>query len=207
MPTRPVMILMLLVLSAPRTEQSWHLPIQTGDRQSWREVNLTTIGEFGTLREPRPGVPAHLHTGIDMKRPSDNYQDEPVYPAAAGVVISLRDDGPFAQIIIEHGMDRAAKVWTVYEHIAGIRVSVGQPVDPHTPVARFMNRAELDRHGWQFDHLHFEIMKAAPHPLTPSAQTPQRFFGNYWDRCYDDRDLEEYYFSPRHFLERQWQPL
>ena len=79
----------------------WHLPIRTNNRQSLENVELTRIGKFGLMRAARPGIPAHHHTGTDFKRPSDNYVDEPIFPAAKGTVVSLRDDGPYAQIIIQ----------------------------------------------------------------------------------------------------------
>jgi hypothetical protein len=99
------------------------------------------------LRKARPGIASHLHTGIDIERPHSNY--EPIFPIAKGVVISKRDDGAFAQLIIEHSV-KGKKVWTVYEHIAGIVPKLNDVVDPMNPIARFMTREELNRFGWQF---------------------------------------------------------
>ena len=85
----------------------WYIPINTENRQSLEKVQLSSIGPFGLLRQARPGIPAHLHTGVDLKRPNNNYINEPVFPAAKGKVISFRDDGPYAQIIIQHSFENS----------------------------------------------------------------------------------------------------
>ena len=182
----------------------WVLPIDARDGQSWVSIRLTSIGQFGRPRQARPGVPAHLHTGVDIRRPGDNYEGEPVFPATAGVVISFRDDGPFAQLILEHPGCDAGIVWTVYEHVAEIAVAVGDRVSTDQPVGRFMNRSELDRFGWQFDHLHFEIMRQRPRPVEPMVETPHRLYGTYSLECFTRTDLEEHYYDPETFLKSRW---
>lgn len=177
------------------------IPISSDDRTSIGSVRLTMIGDFGLIRKAREDVPEHLHTGIDIKRPTNNYSDEPIFPIAPGVVLSMRNDGPYSQIIIEHRFDDG-KLWTVYEHVAGIRISVRDSVNPLVPIARFMNLNELDQFGWQFDHVHFEILKVAPRPLKPSEETPHRIFGVYNLECYTRSDLNRYYFDPMEFFER-----
>lgn len=189
------MISCLLILSI-----KLFVPIDCYDRQSINEVRLTEIGRFGMLRKERPGVPAHYHSGIDIKRPSTNYQNEPIFPIAEGRVISKRTNGPYAQLIIEHRTNGLV-FWSLYEHIAGIRVRVNDMVSPHIPIARFMNRAELDRYGWQFDHLHFEVLKIKPLPLAPDAKHPDRFFGSYSLVCYLPNELNACYFNPLLFIE------
>lgn len=184
--------------------RDWRAPIAIADRCSWDTVRLTDIGRFGEPRKPRPGVPTHLHTGIDIRRPSGSYDHEPIFAAAAGTVVSVRDDGPFAQILVEHHPSPGDTVWTVYEHVAGIRVSLGDPVGPDTVLARFMTIAELERHGWQFDHVHFEVMKERPPTLTPTEKLPQRRFGTYALLCYTREQLEQRYHDPFEYLERRW---
>jgi murein DD-endopeptidase MepM/ murein hydrolase activator NlpD len=182
----------------------WLLPISATDRKTWNAVQLTRIGFFGEKRKAREGIPAHLHTGIDIKRPGRNYDDGPVYAASRGNVISVRHDDPYAQVIIEHIMPLGGIVWTVYEHIAGITVSTGDGVSAYTPIGRFMNREELDKFGWQFDHLHFEILKHRPRVLKLSAKTPYRFYGTFSLECYTPTDLGKYYHNPIDFLDSQW---
>ncbi len=182
----------------------WLLPVSGKNRTTWKSVQFTHIGSYGLTRKARPGIPEHLHTGVDIKRPRPNYADEPILPAAPGTVMSVRDDGPFAQIIIEHRLPTGDPVWTVYEHIAGITVTVGDVVSPHKPIARFMNKEELDKYGWQFDHVHFEVLKVRPRALRPTDKTPLRFFGTYGPECYTASDLEKYYYDPISFIEARW---
>ncbi len=191
-----------LLFAFPKSE--WYLPIRVAERQSWQRVQLTTIGAFGLQRKARPQVAAHYHAGVDFKRPGNNYFDEPIFPANRGVVISLRTDGPFAQIMIEHCTAAQDTLWTVYEHVAGVRVVVGDTVSPRQPMARFMNTEELNLHGWQFDHLHFEILKRRPHPIPATRHTPQRRFKSYNLDCYTRENLKRYYHDPREFFERCW---
>ena len=182
----------------------WRLPIDSENRKSLNGLVLTKIGAFGIRRKARPSVPSHLHTGIDIKRPNNNYKNSPVFPSAEGVVISMRDDGPFAQIIIQHFLNRDKSAWTVYEHIADVAVAVGDSVYPEKPIARFMNKRELDSLGWQFDHLHFEVLKIKPRSLKPDRNVPQRLFGTYSLECYSKVELFTRYYNPMDFLKKCW---
>lgn len=177
------------------------LPINCGIRNDISEIQLTHIGQFGVMRKAREGVPAHFHTGIDIKRPSDNYNNEPIFPIAEGKIISRRTDGPYSQIIIEHNLE-GLHFWSLYEHISGISVKVGDFVTPKKPVARFMNREELDKYGWQFDHFHLEVIKVKPMPIKPEPKNPERYYNSYSLICYTPNDLEKYYFDPLEFLEK-----
>lgn len=198
--TALLLLLNFWVFALPAKE--WFLPVRVAERQSWKSVRLiTSIGAFGVWRQARPQVPAHFHAGVDFKRPGNNYFDEPVFPAAAGVVISQRSDGPFAQIIIEHCAAAKDTLWTVYEHVAGIRVVPGDTVSPHHAIARFMNTEELNRHGWQFDHLHFEILKRRPRPAAATPHAPLRRFMSYNLECRTREELDRYYHDPQDFWE------
>ncbi|HMV08923.1 MAG TPA: M23 family metallopeptidase [Cyclobacteriaceae bacterium] len=179
------------------------LPIRTDDRKTIERVELTEIGKFAIPRRARPTVPAHLHTGIDIKRPHQNYVNEPIFAVAEGTVISKRDDGAYAQLIIEHQVGKL-RFWTVYEHIAGLNVSVHDRVTPARPIARFMNKEELNKYGWQFDHFHFEILKVAPIPLKFDPAKPQRLFNSYSLVCYSKSDLDKYFYDPLTFLRKQF---
>ena len=162
-------------------------------------LTLTEIGPFGLLRKARTNIPAHLHTGIDIKRPSDNHVDEPVFSIADGIVISKREDGPYAQLIIAHELNDKL-IWSVYEHIAGIELDLYDEVDVDEPIARFMNREELNRYGWQFDHFHIEILKVPPLRLQYDPNLSQRLYASYSLICYDDEDLHRYYLDPMVFF-------
>ncbi len=117
------------------------------------------------------------------------------------MVISKRDDGPFAQLIIEHYINGDA-FWTVYEHIAGIEVNVHDMVDAEIPIARFMNKEELNNYGWQFDHFHLEILKIPPARLNPPPSTPDRHFNSHTLICYTEEELHNYFYNPIEFFEK-----
>jgi len=81
-------------------------------------------------------------------------------------------------------------------------VSLNDSIDPQYPVARFMNKEELNAYGWQFDHFHFEVLKKEPVKLNPATRTPQRLYNSYTLVCYTIDDLEKYFFDPLLFLEQ-----
>ena len=194
------LLISLLIVSNKTFCQEYYLPINTYDRTELSLVQLTEIGSFGEKRKMRPGIPAHLHTGIDIKRPAQNYNNESIFSIGEGIVISVRDDGPYAQIIIEH-MNSNLLFWAIYEHIAGIKVGVGDLIDENTQIARFMNKSELNKHGWQFDHFHFEILKIPPKKIKPNNTQPQHIFVTYNLVCYTFEELQNFYYDPLEFLE------
>ena len=194
-------LLLIPIILSSAFEPEYNVPVNTTNRKSINTIKLTDIGEFGLMRKERPGVPAHYHTGIDIKRLGENYEMEPIFPISKGLVISKRDDGPFAQLIIEHRRSDIT-FWTVYEHLAGIQVEVGYEVTPYVPIARFMNEQELNSYGWQFDHFHFEILKIKPIELLPDSEHPDRFYGSYTLICYSTSDLEKYFYNPIHFFKK-----
>jgi len=200
--------LIILLLMTPRVLGSFEqvlVPIDVTDRSSLDELELTTIGAFGIMRKARPTVPTHYHTGIDIKRPGTNYKNSLIYPIAEGIVISSRDDGPYAQLIIEHEGD-TFQYWSVYEHIAGIKIDVDQRVTIKDPIARFMNRVELEHHGWQFDHFHLEVLKIMPIRLKGASSLPQRRFKSYTLACTTEQELKSHFFDPLQFIESHLQP-
>jgi murein DD-endopeptidase MepM/ murein hydrolase activator NlpD len=175
------------------------LPIHSGDRKDISKVQLTKIGQFGLMRKARPKVQAHYHTGIDIRRPGSNYESENIYPISKGVVISKRTDGPYANLILAHEIN-GVKLWSLYEHIAGIEVQIGDEVQPEKAIARFMNKSELDKYGWQFDHFHFEVIKVKPQKVKPTEKNPGHYYNSYSLVCYTLNDLKKYYFDPLDYL-------
>lgn len=194
-----VLIALLLCLSFTGIcAQDFLNPINAEDRTDIAFIELTPIGKFGEWRKDREYIKGHFHTGIDIKRPNDNYTDAEIYPIFEGKVISVSDDGSYDQIII--ALDYDFKFWTVYEHVAGIKVEVKQHVNPEKPMASFMNKGELDKHGWQFDHLHFEILRVPPLGVDPDRKRPERFFISYSLLCYSKNDLDRYFYDPIRFF-------
>lgn len=194
------LLLILFVLLVQRTEiREIYLLVKSNDSSHASSLHLTDIGLFGLMRIARPKIPAHYHTGIDIIRPSNNYKNELIYPITAGKVISKRSDGAYAQLIIEHSRNKK-KYWTVYEHVVGIMVAVNDSVFPTIPIARFMNKWELNQYGWQFDHLHFEIIKVKPTLIKSNPKMPERFYAPYSLICFTKQDLYKYYYNPIDFL-------
>ncbi len=192
----------LLILWSTGVMAQVFTPIQTVDRKSVSTIELTNIGTFGILRKSREEVPAHLHTGIDIKRPKKDYSSPPfIFPIAIGKVVSKRDDGPFSQLIIEHQINDI-KCWTTYEHIGGILVQLNDLVHPQKPIARFYTKEELDAYGWQFDHFHFEVIKVQPIKIQRNPNTPERLLSSYTLICYDQETLDTYFHHPLKFLEK-----
>jgi murein DD-endopeptidase MepM/ murein hydrolase activator NlpD len=191
--------LLTILLLTVTSQDHIFLPVAAGDRKNISAIRLTDIGQFALIRKAMKNVPAHYHTGIDIRRPNNNYESEPVFPIAKGVLISKRTDGPYANLIIEHEIN-GEKIWSVYEHIAGIRVKVRDLVSPENPIARFMNKEELNRFGWQFNHFHFELIKVKPVKKEPDTKNPERFYNSYALVCHTPDDLNKYFYDPMEFL-------
>lgn len=192
----PILYLIAILLNS---EPQIQLPIDAPDRQAIDFIELTEIGEFGLQRVARKEVPAHLHTGIDIRRGHGNYLNAPIFAIDRGTVISKREDGPFAQVIIEHDQGDLL-YWTVYEHIAEIRVELFQKVDSDTQIARFFNTNELNKYGWQFDHFHFEVLKKRPVRIKPTSENPDRLFYSHTLACFNEQELINNFFHPLEFL-------
>lgn len=172
------------------------------NREAVETIQLTNIGQFGVERVSRPGIPAHLHAGIDIKPPNENYKTEEfIYAIADGVVISKRTDGAYGQLIIEHELE-GQFFWTVYEHIADIQVDLYQTVTNQQPLARFFRAQELDEIGWQFNHFHFEVLKIRPLEIKPDPEHPERRFNAYSLTCYEPSDLAKCYYDPTAFIQK-----
>jgi hypothetical protein len=194
-----MIFLFSLLLNLSYFQSNIFIPVNASNRHDISAIKLTEIGDYGLMRKERKGIPAHYHTGIDILRPAGNYDNEPIFPIAEGRVISLRTDGPYANIIIEHHV-ADKPFWSLYEHVAGSKVHINDTVDPHKPIARFMNRDELNRYGWQFDHFHLEILKVMPRRITPSKECPERYYNSFSLICYTLSDLDKYFYNPVKFF-------
>jgi murein DD-endopeptidase MepM/ murein hydrolase activator NlpD len=179
--------------------QTWYIPANYKNVTNVNQIRLTKIGDFGLLRKARPGVPKHYHTGIDIQRPDTNYVNEPIFPACSGEIISIIDNGPYSQMIIEHKLETDT-LWTVYEHFHVLKKEIGLKVTPVDTIGYYFNKTELNKHGWQFDHFHFEVNKIKPMPINPTKENPKRYFKSYCLICYNEKQLNERLFNPLVFL-------
>ena len=64
-----------------------------------------------------------------------------------------------------------------------------------------MNKSELNKYGWQFNHFHFEILKIPPKKIKPGNTQPQHIFKTYNLVCYTFEDLQNFYYDPLELLE------
>lgn len=174
-------------------------PLQSPFFHSEKKLTLTGIGEFGMWRKDRPGIPGHFHAGIDLARPVPDHEEVLIYPVAKGILISIRQKGPWSQVIIEHGKGRTVW-WSVYEHFIPDTGKPGDPVHPDQPIGRLMTLSELNRYGWQFNHLHLELMKILPVPLKPTKEEPDRRFITHGLACFNREKLRKTYWNPADWL-------
>lgn len=164
-----------------------------------RKLSLTAIGEFGLWRKDRPGIPGHFHSGLDLARPVPDQQEVLIHPVASGTLISIRQKGPWSQVIIEHGKGRSVW-WSVYEHFIPDNAKPGDTVHPDRPIGRLMRIPELNQYGWQFNHLHLELMKSAPKPLKPTTHEPGRRYITHGLSCFTMEQLRSAYWNPADWL-------
>ena len=68
-----------------------------------------------------------------------------------------------------------------------------------------MNIDELNRHGWQFNHFHFEVLKMSPLRLKRDSSLPDRLFVSNSLGCFAEDDLTNLFYSPIDFLEEHLQ--
>jgi len=194
-----ILIFVMLLSAAFDSFSQWYIPANYTNTDKPEEIKLTQIGGFGLLRKARPNVPAHYHTGIDIRRPGTNYFNEPVFPARDGEVVSIIDDGPYSQVVMKHVYENSI-YWTVYEHIRVNVKEIGKKLTVHDTIGFFFNRSELDKYGWQFDHFHFEIIRVEPVVFIPNKKYPLRHYRTYAITCYTKEELNTRLESPLQFL-------
>ena len=177
--------------------KEWKLPIKTEDRTDWSTVNLEHDANFKALRAPFDSVKLHYHTGIDIQNRNPIQAGEPVYAIAAGKVIAIEDAPPQRRITIEHRLTNRKKVWSVYIHIIDERVKVGDAVDTETAIARLMTPQELETFGWEYNHVHLEILKKLPPDVS-------EFYQRKTFTCYAEKDVNKFFYDPQEFLKKQF---
>ena len=175
----------------------WKLPLKTADRQDWSTVFFEHDAFFKTMRSPFGNVKLHYHTGVDVQQNGGaGYSDRsgmPVFAIATGKVVAIEDPIPQRRITIEHKLPDGTVVWSVYCHIADEQISVNQIVDTETVIARRMNGPELDQFGWEYNHVHLEILKKLPAYVTDYNH--RKTF-----TCYTEMEVDEYFYDPVKFL-------
>ena len=195
------LIIYLIIFGANSNDQPtatpWKLPLNTTDRQDWSTIFLESDAHFKALRAPFDSVKLHYHTGIDLQKRTIGIPSEPVYAIAAGKVIAIEDSPPQRRITIEHLLPNIKKVWSVYIHIIDEQVNVGDSVDTETVIARLMNATELAYYGWDYNHVHLEIMKKPPFHVA-------EFYQRKTFSCYSVEEVDKYFYNPEEFLKNRF---
>lgn len=168
----------------------WKLPFKTSPRKSLSSIRWTRNGEFMAWRV------RHLHTGIDLTN-SVGGPGEEVYAASAGKVVSIYAKEPYLSVMIQHRLSSGQTVWTVYVHVTNVMVRPGDVVGENTVIALLMNESQLNRYGWEFNHLHFEILKY------PRINKEGKHL-SFSTKCKTENQVRSHFYNPITFLQRMW---
>lgn len=193
------LVFMDFISARPPMAKVWKLPVETVDRRDWSTINFERDAHFNALRAPFGPVKQHYHTGVDIQNGNLDPAGETVYAIAAGKVIAIEDPPPQRRITIEHILPNRTKVWSVYVHIIEAQVKIGDRVESETVIARLMNQAELEAYGWEYHHVHLEILKKSPLPAT-------EFYYRKTFTCYTAEQVDEYFYDPVVFLNHYFRP-
>jgi murein DD-endopeptidase MepM/ murein hydrolase activator NlpD len=170
--------------------REWKLPLHTHSRKEWRSVHISEKAGFMAKRFK------HLHTGIDIVNPKGG-PGEAVYAAAAGKVVSIYAKEPNLGVMIQHRLPYDEIVWSVYVHVTHINARIGDVVSSNTAIAHVMNKDQLKKHGWEYKHLHFEILKK------PRVNEVGKYV-SYSTRCKTRQEVEKHFYDPKAFLQRMF---
>ena len=170
------------------TSYEWRLPLKTTSRKDLSAIRWDPNGQFMARRYK------HLHTGIDLMNQGAG---EAVYAASCGKVVSLYATEPNKAVMIQHHLPSGQIVWTVYVHVTRIKVQVGDVVTSKTVIAHLMNENQLDKYGWTFNHLHFEILKR------PRKNKAGKYL-SYSTKCKTKEEVRMHFLDPIGFLEKAW---
>lgn len=138
----------------------------------------------------------HLHTGIDLINPMGG-QGEKVYAAAAGRVVSIYAKEPNRSIMIQHSLPCGETLWTVYVHVGKVKVRLGELVRSDTVIAYLMDEHQLNYYGWEFNHLHFEVLKF------PRINEVGKYL-SFSTGCKTRKEVKKHFYNPIDFLKKMW---
>jgi len=130
-------------------------PFPEPDRKNFRMLKNRIVGVYGEFR--RSYRPGHHHAGLDL----EGWFNETVYSIGRGRVVRIFRTSPHQTIIIKHYLPDEKFLYSVYTHVEGIRVKIGDWVDENTALARLFNQTELEAADFGTpNHLHLEIRKS-----------------------------------------------
>ena len=140
---------------AVTTCQKFFSPFNESSRTEFKNIKKRLSGRFGEYRSS--WKPGHMHAGIDLK---GSYK-ETIYPIGKGQVIHIFRSFPHTTIVIQHYLSDNKTIYSMYTHIADLKINQGDWVDEKTPLARLFNEEELKQAEFgTANHLHLEIRKS-----------------------------------------------
>lgn len=170
----------------------WRIPLGAENRKSFNSIKWEKDAHFMS-----PRIGGHLHTGIDLMKSIHNVGAK-IYAASNGRVVSIYAREPHKAVMVMHQLASGETIYSVYVHITDIQVSIGETVDSNTFIARLMNAEQLNKYGWEFNHVHFEILRGKPR-----IETPGKYL-SYSVLCNTQEEVNKHFYNPVSFFHRMW---
>ena len=170
----------------------WRIPLGTKNRGDFSSIKWEKDAKFMS-----PRIGGHLHTGIDLMKYNRNSEAK-VYAASNGRVVSIYATEPNRSLMVMHKLETGEIIYSVYVHITDIQVSIGEIVDCNTIVGRLMNAEQLNKYGWEFNHIHFEILKSKPR-----IEDPGKYL-SYSVLCKTPKEVDAHFYNPVTFFQKMW---
>jgi murein DD-endopeptidase MepM/ murein hydrolase activator NlpD len=171
----------------------WRIPLDVERRTDFGLIKWEKDAYFLS-----PRIGGHLHTGVDLMKYNQDAGAK-VYATSAGRVVSIYAREPNKSIMIMHKLTTGESIYSVYAHITDVQVSVGDTVDSNSFIAHLMNVEQLDKYGWKFNHVHFEILKKEPRV----GETGNLL--SYSVLCRTKEQVDQHFYNPVSFLKEKWQ--
>ena len=189
-------VLIFLSLNAiaanyPLISYYWKLPLKTDSRKDLKSVLWEHDAHFLAKRKG-----GHFHTAIDIMNPKGG-PGEKVFAASRGEVVSIYAIEPNRAVMIKHTLPSLETVYSVYVHVTNIQVKIGDMVTSDTIIATLMDKQQLNNFGWEYNHLHFEILKK---PRTCEIGK----ILSYSTKCRTIKEVEKHFYNPISFLKSMW---
>lgn len=159
-------------------------PFKENKRNSYRQFYKRCISTFGAHRDSY--MRGHKHSGADIK----GSLNEPVYPVGDGIVTDIHLAFPHRTIIVLHRLPEGRHIYSVYKHVEGVVVTIGDTVSKDRPIARLFNADELKKSKFGVCHLHFEIK----HNVSDNGRASFT--------CFTREELDKYYYDPLEYMKK-----
>lgn len=117
-------------------------------------TNYSVSSDFGIRKHPVTGIP-HFHTGVDLLTATN---DDNVHPVKPGIIVMAEFHSTYGNtVVVRH----TNGVESLYAHLAGISVKVGDKVGMDDVIGRIGNTGISTG-----KHLHLEILVGG-YPVNP----------------------------------------